>query len=457
VVITSHRLSVWSYLLHVAALVVAAAAVGVRWASDPSRFVVVPPGLVLLGVAVVLVLALRRPFTVALATLVAGFVALQLLASGVLDRPSGPMVSAALAVQLLGALVAVVAGLVVLIAQSRSQPRRRPDWARAAQVAGLLVLAPVCAEYLAAYDDSTGDPVRLLGNLSVFVPLYGCPALLIRELARRQHLGWRGIVLLAAAFGLVQAGLVDQSLFSADYREIEGWDESYRATLIAPLGISAFNLLNFVGGHVVFSICAPIALVEGARPARAEEPWLSRPALGVVAALYVGVSALVLNMHLTTESSHASFPQAAVTLLLVACLVLAAVRWGGRPRRTSARRTPRIRTVLAVMLVLALVHGFADETWTGVAMAASALVAAGLLLARWSTTQGWATGHVVAAASPPVLVRALLAFTYDPLVGEVSAIAKYGHNVVMLVIVVVVVACARQRRPAPAERVTSRS
>ena len=119
------------------------------------------------------------------------------------------------------------------------------------------------------YADSTGRPLQLLGNLVVFVPLYGCPALLIRELARRARLGWVGIVPLGAAFGLVQAGVVDQSLFSTDYRQIAGWDVSYRATLIAPLGVSAANFLNFVGGHLVFSICAPIALVEarvGARP-----------------------------------------------------------------------------------------------------------------------------------------------------------------------------------------------
>ena len=40
------------------------------------------------------------------------------------------------------------------------------------------------------------------------------PALLIREVARRRGLGWPGILLLAAAFGVVQAGLVDQSMFS---------------------------------------------------------------------------------------------------------------------------------------------------------------------------------------------------------------------------------------------------
>jgi hypothetical protein len=100
-------------------------------------------------------------------------------------------------------------------------------------VLGLAVLAPVCAEYLWGYDDSTGHPGTLVGNLVVFIPLYGAPALLIREVARRRGLGWPGIVLLAAAFGVVEAGLVDQSMFSRDYRDIPYWSDLADPTYVA--------------------------------------------------------------------------------------------------------------------------------------------------------------------------------------------------------------------------------
>ena len=113
-------------------------------------------------------------------------------------------------------------------------------------VLALAVLAPVCAEYLWGYDDSTGHPGTLVGNLIIFTPLYGCPALLIREVARRRGLGWPGIVLLAAAFGVVEAGLVDQSMFSRDYRDIPYWYDIADPTYVAPIGLSIFLAVSFV-------------------------------------------------------------------------------------------------------------------------------------------------------------------------------------------------------------------
>jgi len=86
-------------------------------------------------------------------------------------------------------------------------PRRGTRWLLAL---GLLILSPLCAEYLIGYDNTTGNPPVLAGGLLILGPLYGAPALLIRELARRFGMGWPGITALAVAFGIVQAGVVDQ-------------------------------------------------------------------------------------------------------------------------------------------------------------------------------------------------------------------------------------------------------
>jgi hypothetical protein len=143
---------------------------------------------------------------------------------------------------------------------------------RVAPVVFLALAAPICAEYLVGYDDTIGDPAALIFGLVVFVPVYGAPAVLIRELARRRGCGWPGIFLLAAAFGLLQAGLLDQSLFNPRYRGIAYWDHLWRPTLLPGGWTSAAMLLGFVGGHVVGSISAPIAVAEAVVPGRAGKP-----------------------------------------------------------------------------------------------------------------------------------------------------------------------------------------
>ncbi len=443
--------------LQVAALGAAAVGVAARWALAPAPGWLVPPGVVILAGAAALLLFRRRALTIAV-----GVTAAALVAGRILSRPAAleglghGASGAAETLEAAGVILALVSGLAALLLTARiSWTSRRAagqpvPWLRGAQVVGLLLLAPVCAEYLAAYDSSTGHPAQLLGGLLIFVPLYGCPALLIRETARRAGLGSTGILLLGTAFGLLQAGVVDQSLFSPDYRAIEGWSDGFRATLIAPLGISVFNLLSFVGGHALFSIGAPVALVEAARPQDAGRPWLSRGGLAVTAALYLAASGLVLSDHLSTETSHASSGQIIASVGAVLLLIAAALR-RRRPRGPVPERSaPAVLVVFAAALVLAAVNGFAAETWTGVAqtLATYGLAFAGLLV--FSARPGWSGRHVAVVAAAPLLVRGVLAFTYPPLIGEVADAAKYGHNAVMLGIVLVALAIAL--RPATGSR-----
>ena len=325
----------------------------------------------------------------------------------------------------------------------RTSPRQHTWWL----VLSLLVLAPICAEYLSAYDDSTGHPATLLGNLVIFIPLYGCSALLIREVARRARLGWIGILLLAAAFGFVEAGLIDQSLFSPDYRGLEGWEATYAATLIGPLGLSAVNLLSFVGGHVMLSICGPIALVEAWRPGRATEPWLRPPGLVITALAYAIGSAFVLFWHLQTEEWHAGLGQLVGTGLVVVALILAAVLLGRRVRPQRDAAGPGLGITALVSLVLGGAYNLMPQSWPGFAGSVVVLMIAGVLVSRASRTRRWSPTHVAIVGATPLFLTAALAFTYDPMIGEVSAQAKYAHNAVMVAIVLLALGVALVRRP----------
>ncbi len=357
-----------------------------------------------------------------------------------------------------GALVLAAASLLALVAPApRLRRRRRARAARGsrAQVASgrtlpilaLLLLCALGAELLAAYSDSTGRPGAIAFAVVFFAALYGCPALLIRELARRAGRGWPAMVVLAAAFGLLEAGVIDQALFADSYADVRNWEETVRATYVAPLGIPAFPAQNFIVGHVLFSFCAPIAIAEAIRPEIAHRPWLGRPGFIVAVGAWLAAAALILNDAL--KEDYATWLEITVTLGLVAALV-AATPVLRLPARTT-RQAPRVRTVLAASFGVTTAGTAVPETWVGFWIALAVLAAALWLLFRFAGGPGWSLAHTAAVGTGALLSRGVLAFLYYPLVGETSAAQKYTHNVAMLLVVAAFGALAHRRsRPRPA-------
>jgi hypothetical protein len=118
----------------------------------------------------------------------------------------------------------------------------------------LTVLSPIVAEFL------LGDfSIRSLPVVLALLPLYGCGALLIREVARRTGRGWPTIVLLATAYSLLEEGFLTQSLFNPNYVGQRLLDYGYMPALGTSLNWSVFVLSI----HVVWSIATPILIVEG--------------------------------------------------------------------------------------------------------------------------------------------------------------------------------------------------
>lgn len=447
--------------------------VGTLWAwaaLDPrSGF---PVGTMILGVATLVVWRVTSRWTAWLAAAAALLVFSRLLGgdgSAQLLGEDGATVAIGRALQAIGTLGAIAAGAWIGVrrrARAHDTPSAPADTAaeatpravsaspaartderfprdRLVVIGSLVVLSAIGAELLAAYNDTTGRPVELLFNVAFFAMLYGCPALLIRELARRTGRGWPAMLVLSAAAGLLQAGVIDQSLFSDSYGDVKGWEEALRATYIAPLGLGGSMLQSFVLGHVIYSFCAPIALAEAMRPGLAHRSWLNRRGIAVVTASWLLVAALIFADALGSEA-HATLPELAVTLAVVAAMVAGAFRVG-RTRRPAREQAPRVRTALVVSFVAASAHAAAMETWLGVAVAALVVVASGWLLARAARGRGWGLAHVAAVATGVLLSRGALAFLYYPVVGETSAGRKYTHNVVMLLIVAAAGAYAIRR------------
>ncbi|MER7342742.1 hypothetical protein ABT403_33575 [Streptomyces sp. NPDC000075] len=308
-------------------------------------------------------------------------------------------------------------------------------------VLGLLVLAPVCAEYLIGYDQIIGRPLELLTGLLYLAPLYGTVAVLIRETARRTGRGWPTILLLSAAFGLVEAGLIDQSLFNPDFVDDPSWDQDRMPTLVPVLGVSVKQLLGFVAGHVIWSFAAPVAVVEACVPRLARRPWLGRAGTVVVAVLYV--LAVVVFTHEHTRRFTASPVQLGVTAAAVLGLVAAAF---AVPRRlaVASRRGVSPWAAGGAAGVLLAAHQLSPSTWTGAALDAVVLALGGGLLLWCSRAAGWGGHHVLAVAGAALVVNAGLSFAVDPL-GEVSLTVKYTVNAALTLAVLVLLAGAHLR------------
>jgi hypothetical protein len=277
----------------------------------------------------------------------------------------------------------------------------------------LLLVAPLVAEFL------LGDvTLALLGALVVFIPLYGGGAVLIREVVRRRGGGWPAIVVLAAAFGVVEEGLATQSLFNPDYAHQHLLSSGY----IPALGIAVPWTIYVLSLHVIWSICTPIALVECMFPDRQTEPWLRKPGLIIVAAVYVlGVVAAFATTWATfryvAPPSRLIGAAIVAVVLIIVGMLLTRVRPPERPSLQSARRAPAAwvvglgAAVAASLLVLApRLPTTVWKTLIFLLIEAAAVIA----ITMWSRRPGWGNSQILALAAGALFAYAWHAFTTMP-------------------------------------------
>ncbi|MFI9531457.1 hypothetical protein [Micromonospora rosaria] len=338
----------------------------------------------------------------------------------------------------------------------------RGRFRRVAPVLALLVLAPFAAE--CSWGGFTVVDFPLV--VAFLGPLYGGAAVLIRETARRTGRGWPTIVLLAAAFGVVQAGLVDQSLFNPgflDDTEFAGDRAVADRTRVPVLDVSVQQAFSFLGNHVALSICAPIAIVESfVSPDRRHRPWLRWPGLLVVGALYLLGSLLIFADDTDGRKGfQLGTVQLAVAVLVTLALVVAALlpRWrrdhdqGDHDQRDHDRRDRR-RSVPApgpvgravapgpwlVTLLGYALHLTADLVpgWPGVALRTVFTGVVVALVVRWSRRPGWEQRHVLAGWSAGVVAAATFAYLVPPYKPAPPALALLSDVAVSVVVAAVV-------------------
>jgi len=100
--------------------------------------------------------------------------------------------------------------------------------------------------------------------------LYGSGALLVRDYARRWQKGWRSILILGAAYGIIEEGIMVRSFFNPAWKDL-----GVLGTYGRWLGTNWVWAEWLAIYHAIFSITIPIFLVELTFPQSKTRIWLS--------------------------------------------------------------------------------------------------------------------------------------------------------------------------------------
>jgi hypothetical protein len=246
------------------------------------------------------------------------------------------------------------------------------------------------------------------------------------------------------AYGIIEAGLVDQSLFNPSF---ETWN-FLETTPIPALGISAYHAMSFVIGHTIWSIGVPIALVEMPTPARSTTPWLGKVGLVVTAACYCIGCAIIFRFMYAEEKFLASPAQllgAAATAIMVIGIAFA---MQGHPVALTTRPVPNPWLLGVAAFVLASVYSARPENWVGVIMGFLLLCLASLLVVHWSRQEGWGIMHRFALAAGALLTYAWLGFVLTSLTSPDDPVRWTGNAVFALGAIGLLIWAARAVRKA---------
>ncbi|QBD76667.1 hypothetical protein EPA93_11900 [Ktedonosporobacter rubrisoli] len=285
----------------------------------------------------------------------------------------------------------------------------------------LIVMAPLVAELLGG-STPLDQPIALAFLLPIYLPLYGAGALLIRELVRRSGHGWASILLLGAAYGFVEEGLVSQSLFNPSLYHAADYGARF-------LGINGIFTELVIIVHAVWSAGVPILLTDLLFPAQRNEPYLGRFGLIVTGVFYAfGVGLLWLVARTSFAAGYDASPiLLGLTALIIIALVVIAL--GVLPRKTARRmRESRAPSPWIVLLVIGVVGfiwhdalalgriqpAFAHWPLVLLLVLGTAALSIGIawLVKCWSEMRGWNDLHLLALAGGALACHTLSGWLY---------------------------------------------
>jgi hypothetical protein len=232
----------------------------------------------------------------------------------------------------------------------------RPAWAVVKEFLGrhpilcLTLLSPGIPEYLSSSSALTTilvSPAFFLLQLALNVGLYLPGVLLIREAMVRWKKGWGSVLLLGAAYGILEEGIALETLFysRAGPVGVEGFYGHW-------LGVSWVWTVGVLAVHMIFSISLPILLLGLALPQTRGKSLVGRRGLAYAFLVWaIDIPVLMLIVH-ATYHYWMGWPIFFGSFAVIGVLVLAAYRVPATllPTRSGP---PRVSTFQAALMGVA--------------------------------------------------------------------------------------------------------
>ncbi len=215
----------------------------------------------------------------------------------------------------------------------------------------LFLLAPAIGELLSG----SAPPAEFFNpfGFAILASLYGSGAIIVRELRVRWKKGIGSVLLLGAAYGILEEGLMVCSFFNYAWPDLGALTTYGRW-----LDVNWAWAIMLTIYHSVYSITIPIVLVELAYPERRLERWADSRKLKAVFALLLGDVAFGFVLFGTLFNYWPPIPQYLFTVLAMVLFGYAAYKlpsvWGG----LGKRRLPRLFLMWAIGAVGTFVFFF---------------------------------------------------------------------------------------------------
>jgi len=283
--------------------------------------------------------------------------------------------------------------------------------------------------------------------------IYGPGALLIRESVRRLDRGWASILLLGAAYGIVEEGLALQSLFNPSLYSAADWG----ARIFGVNGVYAEAAIMI---HAVWSAAVPILFTDLLFPDSRAVPYLRRIGFVLTGIWYLlGVSLLAALTRLSIAPGYEAPPShlamaALVALLLVVTALVVLPRNSARPKPAADAPQPRLVLLVtftasvlwhALLAVLWRIEpAFADWPLFLVPVLGAMAVAASMDwgLRQWTARRGWNDRHRLALVSGAVISHSLV----GGIILTKSIADRVGVGFLGLVLIVLLILFANRLR-----------